>query len=133
MSKPEVDQERSATDVVIVEERGIDLFGVVVALLTEWRTGMVVFLVVTLACVAYVLSLKPQYVATAVLLPQAGSSGSGTISALFSNRGPGTLYIGLLQSRSVQDSVIQIGGLQHLFHTTTAEQTRDALAGKSSF
>jgi tyrosine-protein kinase Etk/Wzc len=114
-------------------ERGIDLFGIVVALLSEWRLGLIAFAVVAVICVGLVFLLKPQFVATAVLLPQAGRSDSGNLGSLFSNHGPGQLYIGLLQSRSVEDDVIQRAGLLQLFQTSSMETARNELSAKSSF
>jgi tyrosine-protein kinase Etk/Wzc len=132
MSKEESTKEQTTANVEQAEA-GIDVFGLTVALLTEWRLGLVAFLVVSILCIGFVFSLKPQYVATAVLLPQEGHGDSGSLATFFSNRGPGELYLGLLQSRSVQDSVIERAGLLQLFHTPSLENARESLSGKSSF
>ncbi len=114
-------------------EEGVDLLAVAVALLSEWRVGLIAWAVVSLVCIVLVFRLKPQFVASAVMLPQSGRAESGALASLFGTRGPGTLYVGLLQSRSVQDAVIETAGLQQLFQNASQEQARQALSGKSTF
>jgi tyrosine-protein kinase Etk/Wzc len=114
-------------------ERGIDVFAVIIALLSEWRIGFATFVVVALVCLGFILLLKPQYVATAVLLPQEGHTDTTGLASLFSNHGPGQLYMGLLQSRSVQDNVIERANLLQLFHASSMESARDILNSKSGF
>ena len=114
-------------------EQGIDLLAVFVALLSEWRIAVATFILVATLCLFYIFSLKPQYVAKASFLPQEGRAESANLAAIFSNRGPGALYIGLLQSQTVQNDVIARGNLMTLFHTNSMEATRDQLAGISSF
>ena len=132
MSRPETINEQGVTEDAEAE-RGIDLFGIVVAILSEWRLGLTAFAIVSVICIGLVFTLKPQFVATAVLLPQSGRGDGGNIASLFSNRGPGQLYIGLLQSRSVEDDVIQHAGLLQLFGTASLEAARNELSAKSSF
>lgn len=132
MSRPETINEQGITEDAEAE-RGIDLFGIVVAILSEWRLGLTAFAIVSVICIGLVFTLKPQFVATAVLLPQSGRGDSGNVASLFSNRGPGQLYIGLLQSRSVEDDVIQHAGLLQLFGTASLEAARNELTAKSSF
>lgn len=114
-------------------DHGIDIFAVVVALLSEWRLGIVACVVVSLVCTGIIYTLKPQFIATAVLLPQEGRSDSNSLASLFSNRGPGPLYIGLLQSRSVENNVIERGNLLQTFHVSSMETARGILESKSSF
>ena len=114
-------------------EQGIDLLAVAVALLSEWRLATITFFIVAAACTAYIYSLKPQFVAHATFLPQEGRSESTNLSSIFSNHGPGTLYIGLLQSQTVQNGVINNENLLSLFQTASMEAARDKLAGISSF
>ncbi len=116
-----------------MEDGSIDLLAIAVAIISEWRIGVIVFLIVTAISVAYVYTLKPQYVATATFLPQEGHTGGETLASLFSNRGPGALYIGLLHSRSVQDNTIDRLNLLQQFRTQDREVARNILASKSTF
>jgi len=116
-------------------EHGIDLFALAIALLAEWRLMLITSFVFLAIFVAIIYSLKPMYVADASFVPQAGGNknNTGDIASLFSSRGPGALYIGLLQSRSVQDAVIQRADLMSVFHVTSHETARAILAGKATF
>lgn len=125
--------ERLPYDTEPVPEQGIDLVAVIAALLREWRTALVVFAVVFALGAVYVHSLKAAYVATATFLPSQSQSQTQALSSIFSPRGPGNLYIGLLQSRSVQDTVIDQNHLLQLFGTDSMEGARAVLASKSSF
>jgi len=115
-------------------EHGIDLFALTVALLAEWRLMLIISLLFFAVFASYIYSLKPMFVADASFVPQTGSkNNTGDIASLFSARGPGSLYIGLLQSRSVQDAVIQRADLMSVFHVTSHETARAILAGKTTF
>ncbi len=114
-------------------EQGIDLLRVVIAILSEWRIAVVTSLLAAIACFLYISSLKPQYVAKCSFLPQEGRSEGGSLASLFSNRGPGALYIGLLQSQTVENEVIEHVHLMQLFHANSMETARDTLAGISTF
>lgn len=116
-----------------VPEEGVDLVAVVAALLREWPIALVVFAVVSAVGAIYVHSLKAAYVATATFLPSQAQSQTQALSSIFSPRGPGNLYIGLLQSRSVQDNIIDRNHLLQLFGTNSREAARGILASKSSF
>jgi len=116
-----------------MEDGGIDLLAIAVAIISEWRIGVLVFFAVAAIGAAYVYTLKPQYVATATFLPQEGHTGGETLASLFSNRGPGSLYIGLLHSRSVQDNTIDRLNLLERFGTQDREEARGILAAKSTF
>lgn len=122
----------------VAEERGdesIDLFAIAVTVLREWRLGLITFVLVSALAIAVVFYIKPQYVATASILPHQHSTESSTLSALMgvSTSGAGSLYPGLLRSRSVQDRVIDDLHLLQIFHTTSYEDARNDLAGKSTF
>lgn len=115
------------------EDSGVDLVAVAAALLSQWRLGAITFLITLALSASVVLSLKPKYVATAVILPENGRSVSNSLTSLFTSKGPGAMYIGLLRSRSVQDEVVDRAGLLKLLNTTSRESARDFLAGKSTF
>ncbi len=133
MVSNETGRERLPYDTEPLAEEGIDLVAVFVALLREWRTAAVVFVLVSLLGALKVHSLKSQYVATATFLPSQGHSQTDTLSSIFSPRGPGNLYLGLLQSRSVQDNIIDRNHLLEMFHTRSYEAARGILAAKVSF
>lgn len=133
MATDEAGRERLPFDTEPLAEEGVDLVAVFVALFREWRTGLVLFFLFALAGILKVHSLKSQYVATATFLPSQGHTQADTLSSIFSPRGPGNLYIGLLQSRTVQDSIIDQNHLLDLFHTRSYEAARGVLAAKSSF
>ena len=111
---------------------GIDLLAVLVTLLTEWKVGLAAFLVVLVGGVAYVASIKPQYAASASILPQSSRSSSVGLSSLFGVRGVGSLYVGLLKSRTVLDSTIDRAHLLSLYHTTSYETARGILASRTT-
>lgn len=133
MLNEQVPAEHLPYDTEPVPEDGVDLVAVIAALLREWPIALVVFAVVSAVGAAYVHSLKAAYVATATFLPSQGQSQTQALSSLFSPRGPGNLYIGLLGSRSVQDNIIQSNHLLQLFGTNSMEAARGVLASKSSF
>ena len=114
-------------------EHGIDLFALAVALLAEWRLMLITSFVFFAVFISIIYTLKPKFVAVASFVPQAGRNGAENSMSLFSTRGPGALYVGLLESRSVQDEVIRRADLMSLFHVTSRETARSILAGKSSF
>ena len=112
---------------------GIDLLALAVAFISQWRLALSVAVIVAILGIAYVLHLKPQYIATATILPQEGRSSETLASALFNVRGPGTLYIGLMRSRSVQDLVIDRANLLQIYHLVDRETARAMLTGISTF
>lgn len=81
------------------------------------------------------LRAKPFYVANAVFLPPrttevlAAASGSN----LFGGIDNSDVYLGLLQSRTLQDDVIGHLGLMQVYHATLRTDAETALAGASSF
>ncbi|HSU19092.1 MAG TPA: hypothetical protein VLI45_05045 [Acidobacteriaceae bacterium] len=115
------------------EESGVDLIAVSAALLSEWRLGLITFAVLLIASAAVILSLKPKFVATAVIMPQNTRIESSTLAALLTTRASGGMYVGLLESRSVQDEVVDRTHLMQLLHTTSRESARGVLAGMSTF
>lgn len=77
---------------------------------------------------------KPYYVASAVFLPPRTSEVlSGGASSLFNSTDNSDIYLGLLQSRTLQDDVIAQLNLMQVFHATLHVDAENALAGASSF
>jgi uncharacterized protein involved in exopolysaccharide biosynthesis len=58
---------------------------------------------------------------------------SSPLASLFSTNGPGTMYMGLLDSRSVQDEVIDRVGLMKLYRTHSRQTARERLSDQSTF
>jgi uncharacterized protein involved in exopolysaccharide biosynthesis len=113
-------------------EKGIDLFALLIALLEQWRLAVVTTVIAAVVFTAFIYSLKPKYVAKASIVPQETRGEGSSLAAFFSARGPGTLYLGLLQSRSVQDAVVKHEDLMTLFKTTSPEAARNTLDGKTT-
>jgi tyrosine-protein kinase Etk/Wzc len=115
------------------EEQGIDLLALVAAFVTEWRLALITFVLVALLGFAYVFHLKSQFVATATILPEGSRAETTSLSSLFSAGNSGTLFTGLLGSRSVANGVIDQLNLRSYYHTKSYADARAALAGQSSF
>ncbi len=125
--------DRLPYDTEPMAEEGIDLVAVVVAVLAEWKIALITFVVAAAVGLAYVNALKPQYVASATFLPSQGRTEISSVSDIFNSTGPGTLYLGLMRSRSVLDDVIVHAHLMQAFGTGDWEFARFLLSVKSSF
>lgn len=89
--------------------------------------------------------LRPTYTATALILPpeQQQSAASSMLGSLVSIGGggiagsllksPADMYIGILQSDTIADELIQRFQLRSAYRTRTTEDTRAALAKHASF
>lgn len=115
------------------DDQPIDLMELLVRFLAEWRTGLVIAVIVTVLGVAKTYSLKSQYVAEATILPQGGSSPLGGLAGLFSSRANGDVYFGLLASRSVANSIIDRLDLLKVFGTQSRETAQRILQASSTF
>jgi tyrosine-protein kinase Etk/Wzc len=99
----------------------------------EWRVGAITFLGVFLLGALLTYVTKPQFEATALLLPQAPAAQSTSLSAIFSVRTPGDVYLGLLASRTTADKVIDRVHLMEVFRTQSRSSARNSLANSSKF
>ena len=113
----------------IDDERTIDLLGLLVVFLAEWKIGMLIGLVTFLAGAVYTFHTKAQFVATATILPKETIAESNSLSTLFSGRHPTDLYTGLLRSRSVTDNVIRELNLIPPGSNMSREDIRGGLLG----
>ncbi|MCP1290153.1 Wzz/FepE/Etk N-terminal domain-containing protein [Chromobacterium sp. S0633] len=123
----------------------IDLIAVLKTLLKHRR--WVIGSVIALGCSALILSLTlpPLYTSTAKILPPQQQSSSmnlllgqlgglaGAAGGIAGLKNPGELYIGLLQSRTVADNLIQQFKLKQRYATETMDETRKALQSASTF
>ena len=127
------ESERLPYDTEPLTEEGIDLVALVVAIFGEWKVALITFILVAAAGLVYVHSLKPEYVATATFLPSEGHTETASLASILNATGPGTLYLGLMRSRSVQDDVIDHTHLLQRYGTGSYEIGRAILNGKSIF
>lgn len=125
--------ERLPYDTEPITDGGIDLVAIVVALASEWKVAILTFVVVAVAGLAYIKTLKPLYVATATFLPSQGHIEAANIASVLNASGPATLYVGLMRSRSVQDDVVNRVHLLERYGNPTEEIGRQILGGKSFF
>ena len=126
--------------VVQVEDEGIHLLDVCAALVRQ-RKIIIIFPLVTgaLALTASLL-MTPKYVSTAVIMPPQQQSSSvsamlGQLGGLASAAGsiaglknPNDLYVGMLQSRTIADNLIEQYKLKERFNKESLDDTRDKLA-----
>jgi tyrosine-protein kinase Etk/Wzc len=114
-------------------DEGVDLLAILAVFLTQWRIVVVTAAVVFLIAVAYVFTLKSQFIATAAILPEVERNANDSLAALFSPRSPGGVFVGLLQSRTVANDVIDRTHLLDVYHTDSYERARDVLSGQATF
>lgn len=127
-------KERLPYDTEPVSEQGLDLVAVFVAILAEWKIALIAFLIAAAIGLSYVRSLKPQYVASATFLPSSGvHTEADSLASLLGPTSSGSLYIGLLRSRGVEDDVIERVHLRQLYGTPSYEVARAILGSKSFF
>jgi uncharacterized protein involved in exopolysaccharide biosynthesis len=142
--KPSLSQ---ATSGSAHSEREINLLDVIALLLTEKKT-LLKFIVVSVALTAIVvfLVMRPMYTAESVFLPPQNSPGSGMAAQLASQLGslgavgalgglksPGDVYLGILGSRTVADSLIKQFDLQKVYRTDKQSDTIKKLKKRSTF
>ncbi|BBH14888.1 hypothetical protein JD974_14100 [Chromobacterium haemolyticum] len=124
----------------------IDLFDVLKTLLKHkrWVIGSVIAL--GGAALALSLLLPPLYSSTAKILPPqqqssstnmllgqlSGLAGMAGVSGIAGLKNPGDLYIGLLQSRTVADNLIQQFKLKQRYAAETMDDARKALQSVST-
>ncbi|MGC2162489.1 MAG: Wzz/FepE/Etk N-terminal domain-containing protein [Silvibacterium sp.] len=132
-----------------VENRDkIDLLDVLVLFAENKRRILATTLLGLIAGLAIALFLRPTFTAMAVILPphQESSSASalmgeiGSLADLASSgsgsgmgiKNPADMYVGLLESRTIADSLIKKFHLQEVYGTKTDVQTRAVLKKKAT-
>jgi uncharacterized protein involved in exopolysaccharide biosynthesis len=139
----QMDEDESAG----AEEVGETLGPKIAAFLrTCWSKRWMVFGIVAtgvLVSVLYAFSLPNVYTSTTTLMPPDGSSPYSNVLGMLSPgsstsdfsamalgmNDPDDLFISILQSRNVQDGLINRLDLAHYYNTSSAEDTRRSLAG----
>ena len=138
-----IEQIRQEDEAVRAKENGVDLFDILLVL-SEARRSIVIWAVVLLAIGAvYSLLADPIFSADAIILPpQQGQSFSSKMMEQLSPlmaltgssvRNPTDLYIGILESRTIADHVIDRFHLQRLYKTKKMEDARIILRRNSRF
>jgi tyrosine-protein kinase Etk/Wzc len=115
----------------LVEDQTVDLLELTVTFVSEWRLGLICGLVLFVAGIIVTFMITPLYEAEATILPQQSRTESNSLTAIFSGKGPGDVFVGLLGSRSVADGVIDRANLLSVYKTSSRERARTKLAGSS--
>ena len=129
---------------VSADERGIDLFDILLILSDDRKRIAIAVLVAMVLGVAVAYILKPTFTASALILPpqqsqSLASSMMGQLGSLLSLAGggavktPADLYIGILESRTIADDIIARFNLQKVYKTKKIEDARTALRSNSRF
>jgi tyrosine-protein kinase Etk/Wzc len=115
-----------------IEEESIDLLKLVALFLAEWKAGVIGAIVAFLLGAIITFSITPLFEATVSLLPHQ-SMQTNSLAAMFSEKSPEDMYLGLLNSHTVADRVIDEANLLDLFHTKSRAQARGMLKSASKF
>jgi len=127
-------------------EEGVDLIQVAFLLWKNKKT-ILRFTVATVLLTALIvfLVLKPTFTAEAVFLPPQSAPGSGlsqlagqlgslgSIGALGGLKSPGDIYLGILGSRTIADTLIKRFDLQRVYKTKRLSDTEKTLKDISKF
>jgi tyrosine-protein kinase Etk/Wzc len=114
-------------------DESVDLLEIAAIWFAEWKFGALTAAVLFLLGALITFTTKPQFEATASLLPQESQSQSSSLASLFTPKSPGDVYLGLLASRTVADRVINQVHLLDTFHVTSYENARNVLSASSKF
>jgi tyrosine-protein kinase Etk/Wzc len=137
-------KETTAQDKVAVsmEEDGIDLFDLLIVL-SEARKKIAVIVLISMILGAIISFLiKPTFTASALILPpqqgQSLSSMMGQLGSLISLSGaamktPADMYVGILESRTIADHLIERFHLRNSYKSKKIEDTRTRLKSNTRF
>lgn len=122
---------------------GLDLFDILLVLSDARRSIAIWVVVLMILGAAYSFLAAPTFTAVAIILPpQQGQSFSSKMMEQLSPlmalagssvRNPADMYIGILESRTIADQLIQKFHLQELYKTKKMEDTRTVLRHNSRF
>lgn len=138
-----IEQTKLDDEAVSAGEERVDLFDILL-ILSESRRSIAILVVIFMALGGtYSLLANPVFSAGAIILPpQQGTSFSSKmmeeLSPLMALAGgsvknPADLYIGILESRTIADHLIERFRLQELYKTKKMEDARTALKRNSRF
>jgi uncharacterized protein involved in exopolysaccharide biosynthesis len=145
-SHPDTGLDQSGPQQVQVEGE-VDLIDLAAVLLREKKTILKFGLVLSVLAAAVVyLVMKPMYTGEALFLPPQNSPGSNMTLQLTSQLGslggaagalglksPGDVYVGILGSRTVADSLVQKFNLQQVYNTKRLSDSVKKLQNRSTF
>jgi uncharacterized protein involved in exopolysaccharide biosynthesis len=128
------------------QEEQIDLMELAILLL-EGKRIISYFMLVAVAITAIIAYgvMRPMYKAEAVILPPQTAPGSGmsqlvsqlgslgALGGLTGVKSSGDVYLGILQSRTIADSLIRQYNLQKVYETKRLSDTAKELKSRSSF
>lgn len=117
----------------VVQDESIDLLRLVAIFLAEWKLGFIVAVIVFLFGAIITFSMTQLFEVNASLLPHESATPTSSLAAMFSAKSPDDTYLGLLESRSVADQVIDKLNLLHVFHVTGRAAARAKLKSASKF
>ena len=136
-----VDREIIVKPVDADRAQASDSLDILFVLASRSRTIAVVTAIFLLGGLATALSLKPNFTATAIILPpqqqqstlstmlgQLGSLGSLAGASSLGLKSPSDMYIGFLKSRTIGDAIIQEFGLKDVYRKKNMHDVRKALA-----
>lgn len=138
-----IEQVKHEDETVMTTGGGVDLFDVLLVL-SEARRSIALWVVILLALGGiYSIIAAPIFSAVAIILPpQQGQSFSSKMMEQLSPlmalaggsvRNPADLYIGILESRTIADHLIEKFRLQELYKSKKMEDARIALRRNSRF
>jgi len=130
----------------VSDEQEIDVLEVMTLLLREKKT-VLKFILVTAALAALLVFvvMKPMYTAEAIFLPPQSAPGSGmsqlasqlgslgAIGSFSGLKSSGDVYLGILGSRTIADSLIKRFELQKVYKIAKVSDTEKKLKARSSF
>lgn len=121
------------------EEEGIHLLDVCAALGRQRKIIFILPLVFGAVALTASMLMTPKYLSTAVILPPQQQSSSvsamlgqigglaGAAGSIAGLKNPNDLYVGMLQSRTISDNLIEKFKLKERFQKETIEETRERL------
>jgi tyrosine-protein kinase Etk/Wzc len=147
MNNVEELNQRASTAPNFDEASSVDMLDILLVLARKWRMIAVVTVVALFVGVILSLLLKPNFTATALILPpqQQQSSASalmgqlGSLAALGGGasalglKSPADMYVGILQSRTIADAIISQFHLQAIYKRKKMEDTRKELKSHTEF
>lgn len=132
--------ELQKTQTLVADDEGIHLLDVCAALVRQRKLIIAFPLVIGTIALGLSMLMKPKYVSTAVIMPPQQQSSSvsamlGQLGGLASTAGnlaglknPNDLYVGMLQSRTISDSLIERYNLKERYKAETIDEAREKLA-----
>jgi tyrosine-protein kinase Etk/Wzc len=142
---PETETLEQETETLSSHANGVDLFDLLFVLSDARKRIAIYVLVFMIIGAALAILTKPSFTASALIMPPQQSQSSltsllsqfGSLASLTGMasqmKSPADMYIGVLESRTIADHLIDKFHLQHLYESKTMEDTRVVLKKHSKF